>query len=160
MSSRRRDFMAIDMGRLKNKDNTTLPIVWERDASRKDLKGFTIAAKKIPYFVNLKSALIELKKSASRWTRTRRRISPIEWRKMSTFDIKKNWWISLNKSGKNWTHERSFWLQRSVEYRLCQDSGEEQIAPIPFWQYQQWHPSSFSSSTSWWQWNDYWWSSW
>ena len=43
--------------------------------------------------------------------------------------------------------------------RLHQESGEEQLAPIPYWQYQKWHPSSSSSSTSWWQWNDSWWSS-
>ena len=50
----------------------------EMHQAREDLKGFTIASKKIPHFVNLKSALIELKKSASRWTRTGRKISPIE----------------------------------------------------------------------------------
>ena len=32
----------------------------------------------IPYFVNFNSKLIEQKKSVSRWTRTRRKISPIE----------------------------------------------------------------------------------
>ena len=31
------------------------------------------------------------------------------------FRYKKNWWISLNKSGKNRTDERSFWLQLSVD---------------------------------------------
>ena len=45
-------------------------------------------------------------------------------------------------------------------HRLHQGYGEEQLAPIPYWQYQKWHPSSSSSSTSWWQWNDSWWSSW
>ena len=42
------------------------------------MKGFTIDSKKIPNFVNLNSNMIELKKSVSRWTRTRRKISPIE----------------------------------------------------------------------------------
>ena len=86
ISLRKRDLMAIVMGRPKNKRITTSPIIWEGDAKREDLKGFTIASKKNLYFVNLNSALIELKKSASRWTRTRRKISPFEWRKMSTFD--------------------------------------------------------------------------
>ena len=85
------------LGRPKNKENIILPIIWERDAKREGLKGFTIVSSKIPYFVNLNSKLIELKKSVSRWTRTRRKISPIEWRKTSTLD---SWWISLNKSGK------------------------------------------------------------
>ena len=81
--------MAIVMSRLKNKENLLLPIIWERDASRKVLKGFTTASKKIQYFVHLYSALIELKKSASRWTKRHKKHSPIEWRKMSTFDTKR-----------------------------------------------------------------------
>ena len=40
-------------------------------------------------FVNRYSALIELKKYASRWTRTRRKISPIVCRKTSTLDTKR-----------------------------------------------------------------------
>ena len=44
-------------------------------------------------------------------------------------------------------------------HRLHRESGEERLAPIPSWQYQKWHPSSSSSSTSWWQWCDSWWSS-
>ena len=31
------------------------------------------------------------------------------------FRYKKNWWISLNKAGKNQTGEKSFWLRRSVD---------------------------------------------
>ena len=49
------------------------------------------------------------------------------------YRYKKNWWISLKRSGKI----------ESVRNR----------------QYQKWHPSSSSSSTSWWQWNGSWWSS-
>ena len=64
------------LGKTKNKNTIILPVILERDASREELKGFTIASWKIPYFVNLISKLIELKKSVSRWTRTRRKISP------------------------------------------------------------------------------------
>ena len=45
--------MAIDLGRLKNKEAIILPIIGERDASRKNLKWFTIVSWKIPYFVNI-----------------------------------------------------------------------------------------------------------
>ena len=114
MPLRRGDHMAIVMGRLKNRDNAILPMICGRDASRKVLKGFTIDSKNIPYFVNLKSALIELKKSASRWTRTRRKISPIEWLKMSTFDTKRICG-SLSINLDNRTDERSFWLERSID---------------------------------------------
>ena len=77
------------------------------------------------------------------------------------FRYKKNWWISLNKSGKiGPVRNRSDFNDALTKlHRLHQESGEEQLLPIPFWQYQQWHPSSSSSSTSWWQWNDSWWSS-
>ena len=93
--------MAIGMGRRKNKRSILSFIIWEGVASREDLKRFTIASKRSSSVVNLKSALIELKKSASRWTRMRRHNSLIQWRKMGHFWYKKNWWISLNTSGRN-----------------------------------------------------------
>ena len=36
--------MAIDMGRLKNKETIMLPIIRVRDATRRTLKGFTIVS--------------------------------------------------------------------------------------------------------------------
>ena len=77
------------------------------------------------------------------------------------FRYKKNWWISLNKSGKKGPmRDRSDFNEALTKlHRPHQESGEERLAPIPSWQYQKWHPSSSSSSTSWWQWNDSWWSS-
>ena len=74
------------------------------------------------------------------------------------FRYKKNWWISLNKSGKiGPVRDRSdFDEALSKLNRLHQKSGEAQLRPIPYWKYQQWHPSSSSSSTSWWQWNESW----
>ena len=128
---------------------------------KKVLKEFTIAFRKIQHFVNRNSALIELKKYASRWTRTRRKISPIACRKTSTIDTKRSWWISLNTSGRNEPMKlRSDFSDALTKlHRLHRESGEERLAPIPSWQYQKWHPSSSSSSTSWWQWNDSWWSS-
>ena len=47
----------------------------------------------------------------------------------------------------------------TVMNRLHRQSGEERPEPIPFQQYQRWHPSSCSSSTSWWNWDEKWWSS-
>ena len=74
---------------------------------------------------------------------------------------KKNWWISLNTSGRNEPMKlRSDFSESFTKlHRLHRESGEERLAPIPSWQNQKWHPSSSSSSTSWWQWNDSWWSS-
>ena len=74
------------------------------------------------------------------------------------FRYKKNWWISLNKSGKiGPMRNRSDFNEALTKlHRLHQESGEEQLAPIPLWQYQKGHPSFSLSSTSWWQWNDSW----
>ena len=73
----------------------------------------------------------------------------------------KNWSISLNTSGRNAPMKlRSHFREALINmHRVHRESGEERLAPIPFYQYQKWHSSSSSSSTSWWQWNDHWWSS-
>ena len=31
-------------------------------------------------------------------------------------------------------------------HRLHRESGEERLAPIPFWQYQKWHPAHHGGS--------------
>ena len=74
---------------------------------------------------------------------------------------KKNWFISLNKSGRIAPMKlRSDFREALANmHRLHRESGEERPEPIPLYQYQRWHSSSSSSSTSWWQWNDHWWSS-
>ena len=89
MPLRRCDLLAIDMGRLKNTETITVPIIWERDASGGILKGFTIVSWKIPYFVNLNSNMIGVKKYASRWTSLRKKVSPIIWRKQNIFDTER-----------------------------------------------------------------------
>ena len=74
---------------------------------------------------------------------------------------KKTWSISLNTSGTNAPMKlRSDFSEALTRlHRLHRESGEGRPAPIPFYQYQKWHPSSSSSSTSWWQCNAHWWSS-
>ena len=68
---------------------------------------------------------------------------------------KKNWYISLNKPGRNAPMKlRPDFLEAPTDmHRLHRESGEERPEPIPFHQYQWWHSSS-SSSPSWWQWNE------
>ena len=72
----------------------------------------------------------------------------------------KHWKITLNKFGRNAPMKlRSDFREALTDmHRLHRESGEERPEPIPFSQYQRWHSSS-SSSTSWWQWNEHWWSS-
>ena len=65
---------------------------------------------------------------------------------------RKNWWISLNKSGKTGpVRDRSDFNDALTTLNcLHQESGKQQLRPVPFWKYQQWHQSS-SSSSSWWE---------
>ena len=75
---------------------------------------------------------------------------------------RKNWKISLNKSGRNAPMKLRSDFREAVTImnRLHRESGEERPEPLPFYQYQRWHSSSSSSSsTSLWQWNENWWSS-
>ena len=63
-----------------------LPIIWEREASRGIFKGSTIVLWTILNFVHLNSNMIEMKRSVSRWTSLRKKISATIWRKQNTFD--------------------------------------------------------------------------
>ena len=104
--------------------------------------------------------MIELKKSVSRWARTRRKISHVIWRKQSTFDTertggslsiildKPDWWEIVLTSTMRWPHKTVY--TKNLE--------QQQLRPVPFWKHQKWHQSS--SSSSWWQWSDSRWSSW
>ena len=55
-----------------------------------------------------------------------------------------HWKITLNKSGKNapMRLRSDFWTAVTLMIRLHRESGEECAEPIPFQQYQRWHPSS------------------
>ena len=76
------------------------------------------------------------------------------------FHYRQNWWISLNKFG-NTTEplrKRSDFNQAlSTLNRLHREAGGRQLRPTHYWKYQQ-KPASSSSST-WWQWRESWWSS-
>ena len=69
----------------------------------------------------------------------------------------KHWYLTLSKSGKNapMRLRSHFRAAVTIMNRLHQESGEQRAEPIPFQQYQWWHPSS-SSSSSWWQWYKNW----
>ena len=51
-------------------------------------------------------------------------------------------------------HKEQFLKDMSQTQKICRFSE----ASLPHCQYQKWHSSS-SSSTSWWQWTEHWWSS-
>ena len=73
---------------------------------------------------------------------------------------RENWYITLNKSGRNAPVKLRPDFREALTnmHRLHRESGGERPEPIHLSQYQRWHSSSSSFSTSWWQWNEHWWS--
>ena len=63
---------------------------------------------------------------------------------------RKNWYISLNKSGRNAPMKLRSDIREALTnmHRLHLESGEERPEPIPFHQYQRWHSSSSSNGGS------------
>ena len=76
------------------------------------------------------------------------------------FYYRNNWWLHLNESG-NDTHplRKRFDFKQALSTlkHLHQEPGGEQVELVPYWKYKQWRSASSSSST-WWQWQDSWWS--
>ena len=126
---------------------------------KKILKEFTIASRKIPDFAtrnqnwsNWRSMHPDGQGCTERYhlSHVARQILQIQ-----------KGLVDLNTSGRSAPMKlRSDFNEALTKLRrLHRESGEERLAPNPSWHYQKWHPSSSSSSTSWWQWNDPWWSS-
>ena len=77
------------------------------------------------------------------------------------FYNKNNWWIYLNKSGNDTQplRKRSDFNQAlSTLNCLHQEARGQQLRPMPYWKYKEWKPV-LSSSSTWWQWQESWWSS-
>ena len=77
------------------------------------------------------------------------------------FHYRNNWRLHLNKPGSDTQQLRKrsdFKQALSPLKRLHQEAGGDELEPIPYWKYKQWKPASSFSST-WWQWQDSWWSS-
>ena len=77
------------------------------------------------------------------------------------FYYKNKWWLHSNKSGSDTLplRKRSDIKQAlSTWERLQQEAGEEPYVPTPYWKNKQWQ-SAQSSLSTWWNWQDSWWSS-
>ena len=159
-SSRRGDLMVLGTAKLRHRNSISWPTTRGRDVSKRKLMEFTIVSSDIQHIVIRNSKLAGLRRSASRWRNWHRKTIPTAHPLRSTRDIR-NWYISLNRSGRNAPMKlrSDFRTSVTIMNRLHRESGEERPEPIPLYQYQRWHSSSSSSSTSWWQWNENWWSS-
>ena len=130
------------------------------DVSKRILMEFTIVSNYIQYIVIRNSKLAGPRRSASQWINWRQEDHSYRPSSEEYERYKKNWYISLNKSGRNAPMKlrSDFRTAVTLMNRLQRESGEERPEPIPFHQYQRWHPSS-SFSSSWWHWDKNWCSS-
>ena len=77
------------------------------------------------------------------------------------FYYKTTWWLHSKKQGSNTMPLRNrsdFKQALSTLERLQQEAGEEPYVPTYSYKHKQWQ-SAQSSSSTWWQWQDSWWSS-
>ena len=116
MSSRRGDLMAIVMGRLKNKENTLLTIILRKRCIKKGFEGIHDRFQNDPIFRESQLSIDRTEEVCIQMDKDAQKDFTYRMTEDEYFRCKKkNWWISLNKSGKNRTDERSFRLQRSVD---------------------------------------------
>ena len=155
-SVRRWDPTVLGTAKPTHRKSSLWPTMRGRYVSKRIMKEFTIASWKIQRIV--------IRSSKIGWTEEKcirdgqigtgkPLLPPILW---GMWEISENWYISLNKSGKNASMKLRSDFRTAVTKtnRLHRESGE----PFPFHQFHRWHSSS-SSSSSWWQWNQNWWSS-
>ena len=153
--------MVLGTAKLRHRQSISWPTTRGRDASKELAKEFMI--------VSYETQLYRDSQLKIGWTEQK----CIEMDKLAQEDhsyrlsrdefqrYQKLWYLTLNKSGKNAPMRLRSDFRAAVTNmnRLHRDSGEERAEPIPFQQYQRWHPSS--SSHSWWNWDTSknWWSS-
>ena len=159
-SSKRSDFVVLGTAKLRQRKNISWPTTRGGDVSKRNLMEFTIASNEIQYIL--------IRNSKIGWTEEKCIAMDTLTQEDHSYcpsseeheRCKKNWFVSLNKSGRHASMKLRSDFREAVTImnRLHRESGEERPEPIPFYQHQRWHSSSSSSSTSWWQWNEIWWS--
>ena len=142
-SSRRGDTTVLGTAKLRHRNSISWPTTRGRDVSKSILKEFTIASNEIQYVVIRNPKLAGPRRSASHW---HRKTTPTAHPLRKYERYRKNWYISLNKSGRNapMRLRSDFRTAVTIMNRLHRESGEERPEPIPVHQYQRWHSSSSS----------------
>ena len=104
------------------------------NVSKRILMEFTIASNEIQHIVIRNSQLAGPRRSASRWINWHRKTTSIAHRLRSSKDLRKNWYITLNKSGRNAPMKLRSDFRETVTImnRLYRESGEGRPEPILF----------------------------
>ena len=109
-----------------------------------------IVSCEIMFFVNVCSNMIEMKMFVSNATIWQNKISPIKCQNQNisiTDKIGGSPSIKSGDTGGLLRNRSDFNQALSTLNRLHRESGGPQFRPMPYWKYQQWQPSSSSSST-------------
>ena len=154
-SSRRGDPMVLGTAKPTHRKSILLHTTRGRDVSKRILMEFTIASNEIQYIVIRNSKLAGPRRSASQWISWHRKTTSTAHPLRNVRDIGKLEHLT-EQIGQECTDETPIRTAVTIMNRLHRESGEERPEPILFHQYQRWHPSSSSSSISWWQWNENW----
>ena len=138
-------------GNFQKTKNIIKPIIWKRDASKRQFKGIHDRFLRDHVFRE------RMHPEQSRWrclscigTFLQNKITPIRMSESEYFHYRQNWWITLNKSWKQYsTIEKTFWLQPSVVYfktvytKKLEDNNSGRC---PTGNTKKWKPASSSSS--------------
>ena len=153
--------MATDMGKLQKRKNITWPIILKKRCIKKTSTGINDRFLRDHVFRNRMLEHDRDEDVCLKWDDLAEQDFTYQMSEPEYIHYRQNWWISLNKSGDTGgpLRNRSDFNQAlSTLNRLHRESGGQQLRPMPYWKYQQWQPSS-SSSSIWWQWSESWWSS-
>ena len=151
--SERGDLVVLGTAKLRHRKSISWPTTRGRDVSTKNFDGIHDRFQRDPVYRDSQLKI--------GWTEEKCiKMDKLAQEDHSYCPYRKNWYISLNKSGRNapMKLQSDFRTAVTMMNRLHRESGEERPEPILFHQHQRWHSSS-SSSSSWWQWNENWWSS-
>ena len=115
------------------------PTTRGRDVSKRIMMELTIVSNEIQCIVTRNSKLPGPSRSASQWINWHRKATPTAFPYDEYERCQKNWYISMNKSGRNAPMKlrSDFRTALTLTNRLHRESGEERPEPIPFQQYQK-----------------------
>ena len=144
--------MVLGTAKLTHRKSTLWPTTRGRDVSKEITKEFTIVSNETQYIVTRNSKLAGSSRNASKWKNWHRKTTPTVYPERNICD-NQNIGNTQNKSGKKAP------MRLRSDFRAAVAVMNRLQEPIPFQQYQKWHPSS--SSSSWWNWDTSksWWSS-
>ena len=135
MSLRRDDFMATDMGKLSEKKEYHLAHNLKKRCKKRGFERFTIVSfLKDPVFRESQLEIDQTEEVCIQMDKDAQKDFTHRMTQEEYVRYKKNWWISLNKFGKiGPVRDRSdFNDALTTLNRLHQESGEQQLRPVPF----------------------------